>query len=327
MKYIEKVDEIRIYDDGAGKAQLWDSHDVLYKLYIDRQLSSIAIARMSGYDPSTIRNWLRKYKIPIRSVSKINLAAIGGCDGLKGLYYANGSSMVRLAEVLGVKPTAIAYRLKRCGIKTRDRGQALHDERGNDVSLTIVANEFLAGELLGDGSIAQQSRFAARYEHGTKHKEYLVWLKELFSEWGVESGAIREHIIKEKSYWEFATHSYPEFLKLRLLWYPDGKKIVPKDFTLSSLSARQWFIGDGSLVYPGRNKAWRPHITICAVGFAVEDIKRLIHDMRVHGVNAVLWKGGTVGMGADATERFFDWVGPCPEKIKPIYGYKWPEGI
>ena len=321
MKYVKKVAETELW--GSGKVALWKDKTILENLYVHRGLSSIKIARMVGCDPTTVRNWLRKFDIPIRSVSKVNWNALG-CDGLLGKYIASGRSQVVLAESLNTDPQTVAYHLKKCKIATRGRGEAQHALRGHRVHLTEEALEFIEGELLGDGSIVPISNFSASYEHGTQHRKYLVWNKQRLEEFNMLVKDPYRRTIKGKTYWQFRTLAYSELLDLRKKWYPDGKKRVPRNFCLTPISARQWYLGDGSLTYPSGNKMWRPHITICAAGFDRESIRALMESLKRHGIEVALWSKGQIGMRAHAAQEFLKWIGPCPKEIADIYGYKWP---
>ena len=66
----------------------------------------------------------------------------------------------------------------------------------------------------------------------------------------------------------FETYSYIELDEQRKRWYPNGKKIVPKDVRLTPIVLAQWYMGDGNLELK-RKASYR--ITFCTDSFTKEE--------------------------------------------------------
>jgi hypothetical protein len=57
-------------------------------------------------------------------------------------------------------------------------------------------------------------------------------------------------------------------LPYRQRWYPQGIKIIPKDFKITPLSLYHWYIGDGSFFQDHRERK----IILYTNGFTKEDV-------------------------------------------------------
>ena len=68
----------------------------------------------------------------------------------------------------------------------------------------------------------------------------------------------------------FPTH--PVFTELRDKWYPNGKKIIPKDLIITPTVFLHWFLGDGNY-----NKSHG--ITLCTDSFSEKDVLTLINNL------------------------------------------------
>lgn len=119
----------------------------------------------------------------------------------------------------------------------------------NDVS--FEQQSIIIGSLLGDGSISKK-----RYKNGNcyfsksqclANRSYIEWH---FDKLNPFSSSLTDHTftVLSKKYMKtvFLTKSHLWFTCLREKWYPDGKKIVPKDLVLDPLSIAIWFFDDGS---------------------------------------------------------------------------------
>ena len=118
-----------------------------------------------------------------------------------------------------------------------------------DILLTKLQRDIVIGTILGDGCIA------LRYDDGIlkikqseQHKEYVFWLYEKLRNLCVSFPKQR----KDNNQWYFDTRSIQEFTNFRHLFYPDGKKIIPKNISnllISPLSLAVWYMDDGTLDY------------------------------------------------------------------------------
>lgn len=237
-------------------------------------------------------------------------------------YIEEQETLYDIARKVGVSYSTIHYYLKKLDIPIRTRSEAGHLCRANHIDLSPEALEFLDGELLGDGSLNSRSRFSAYYTHSSKYLEYLIWLSALFKNWGIE---IVGSIIKRKGGWgttvfDLTTRTYEEFRILYERWYPGGRKIVPKDISLTPLTLRQTYLGDGSLRFSGK----RPSIILCTQGFPRDDVVFLVEKLNSLGLKSALQPSkNTIRISAFSTPEFLSYIGPCPPEIESIYGYKW----
>jgi len=180
---------------------------------------------------------------------------------------------------------------------------------------------FLRGEILGDGCVKMPGNRSALYSHGSKYKEYLIWLSGQYDEWGIEqSGRINRYKDKKTGaiYYGYKSRSYPELVPIYKRWYPDGKKTVPKDLELTPIMARQWYIGDGGF---NDYKRKHPGIVLSTYDFDQQSVEYLVGELCRQGFKAMRRPASnTIGLSAHSVQDFLNWIGPCPISC---YDYKW----
>jgi hypothetical protein len=113
--------------------------------------------------------------------------------------------------------------------------------------------EIVIGMILGDSHLAML-KHDARLEvgHSEKQKDYVFWKHKELSQYVSSDPHYLE--ISDRRYnatygqWRFRTRSNPFFTELHKLFYPHGKKIVPKNISSllnSPLTLAVWFMDDG----------------------------------------------------------------------------------
>ena len=119
-----------------------------------------------------------------------------------------------------------------------------------------ISNEvriYIDGLLLGDASIQKGTSHATRLTQ-TFSRNHLDWAEKIHNDlkvFGIES-MIGSYDIFDKRTNEIyhtvylQTKFYPEFKIFYSKWYYRGKKEVPEDIILNSISITNWFLGDGS---------------------------------------------------------------------------------
>ncbi len=79
---------------------------------------------------------------------------------------------------------------------------------------------------------------------------------------------------------EYRSKYQPIFGEMRDKWYPEGKKIVPKDLTLNPEILATWYVDDGSNHLKGK------HCMLYTDGFCLDDIEflryRLYKDLNIY---------------------------------------------
>jgi hypothetical protein len=196
-----------------------------------------------------------------------------------------------------------------------------HLRQANHCNLSQKAIEWINGELLGDGCLFSESPYSAKFLYTSKYLEYIQYVVDTLKSFGIEQvGKINKCCDKRLgSYtYQYASRAYPELLLIRKQWYPEGKKIVPKDLKLTSLTCRQWYIGDGCLEHPISGK---PHIRMGTYGFLIEDVKWLARQLINLGIKATrLPNNNTINISVYSTKDFIKYIENCPISC---YQYKW----
>ena len=235
----------------------------------------------------------------------------------------------KIGKLCGVDHSSISYYLKKYNILERSLSESVHLARTNHCNLSQKAIEFLNGELLGDGCLATTSRkndlpsenLSARFIYTSKYLEYIKYISDTLKSFGIEkSGNIRKYYnkIQDTYVYKYNSHAYKELALIYKKWYPNGKKIIPKDIKLSKLTLRQHFIGDGSLIH---QKGKNSHIVLCTCGFTIFDVNWLIEKLIELGFKATRQiSRNIIYISKDSTKKFLNYIGKCPVNC---YNYKW----
>ena len=99
----------------------------LNKLYNEERKSTIQIGRKLGITDNTIRRWMRKYNLPIRSLSESRLPKDfikPTKEELNRLYHNEGKSTVEIGKKLGIDNGRIGRWIKEYKIKLRNNSEA-----------------------------------------------------------------------------------------------------------------------------------------------------------------------------------------------------------
>jgi len=118
-------------------------------------------------------------------------------------------------------------------------------------SLTSAQDAILIGSLLGDETLRKQdNRKNALLEvnHSYKQKEYVDWKFKNFEEFILTMPKSRKGKGSRTAY-RFTTQSLPIFTEYYYKFYSLGKKHIPIDLKLNSLSLAVWFMDDGAKSY------------------------------------------------------------------------------
>lgn len=185
----------------------------------------------------------------------------------------------------------------------------------NHCHISKYAKEWIEGELLGDGHLMTRSYLSARFDYTSKHEEYIHYVSDTLAEFGIQqTGKIRAGV----NCYYYASRSYIDLFDIWVGWYALGKKEVPKDLKLTPIVCRQWYIGDGSLLKPGRVM---PSIRLATCGFFITDVLWLISELKQLGFLATYQQNNNgIYISAYSTKKFLDYIGECPVKC---YKYKW----
>lgn len=265
---------------------------------------------------------------------------------LETQYLKNKKSTPKIAARCNCTAPTVRNWLKKFHIPVRSPCEAIWLVCSNHVNLIKRVKEFLEGELLGDGHLGHQSKRSSFYSHSSKSKRYLEWLSEELWRYGIEKVGKKRIYVRES--WHtfpnrgnkliydvtffYGSRSYVELKALWAKWYlenpiknvkPAYIKIIPPDLELTPLVCRQWYIGDGSFSNEYR------YITLNTQCFAKgdevfhrNDIDLLVFKLRKLGFK-ITRQANNIHICTQSAKSFLDYIGPCPEAIKTVYGYKW----
>jgi hypothetical protein len=180
-------------------------------------------------------------------------------------------------------------------------------------------SQILDGLLIGDGYIPRNQDLFY-FGQRRANREYVELVA---NQLGVPVERVKDRIRKAdrrtgKSYEcsELRTLSHPVFGELRDRWYVDGRKVVPRDLSISREFLLHWFLCDGACSI-NRSSA---HMMFCTDAFSREDVGYLKGMLESVGVETSIMRSNRLRVHQKSIERFYDYVGECPvECLK----YKW----
>lgn len=236
-------------------------------------------------------------------------------------YWEEKLSTAQIAELCHCSKTPIRYWLKKFNIPIRSCSEGIYLATSNHCELSDKARQWIDGELMGDGHLRLQSKYSANIGYSSKHLEYIRYVSDTLKSFGIgQAGKIRK--MKCKKWGNHAYHyeslCYVELLPIRKRWYPNNKKIIPRDLKLTPLVLRQEMIGDGCLVH---HKNCRPDIILATCGFPIKDVEWLVKELNKLGFKSRRQPvNNLIGISTYSTKQFLHYIGECPVQC---YQYKW----
>lgn len=128
------------------------------------------------------------------------------------------------------------------------------EEIKKKLKLNKMQRDIVVGLMLGDGCLETQNNgrtYRLKIEQSEKHKEYLVWLYNIFKDWTRTTPKLKiqmRHSGTKVRMLCFNTYSHGIFRFYAHQFYKDGKKQIPRIIhkLLTPLSLAIWFMDDGS---------------------------------------------------------------------------------
>lgn len=241
--------------------------------------------------------------------------------------FAKGISAVDVGKICNRNYSTINHYARLLGIPVQTRSEAATKRRGT-LRLSGILLEILDGELLGDGCIQRPHTRSAHFTYATARGVYLSWLMRLLESHGLE-GRMYGPRHNKGSFgtvqYDYHSKRYPEMYDLYKRWYPNGKKAVPRDIQLTPTVCRHWYIGDGCC-FTKRKAHHSLNLSISTMGFSWEDVRFLqsLLEPVVPGTMISRQDGKPVlRFPKQAAPAFLAYIGPCPEGLEEVYGYKW----
>lgn len=178
----------------------------------------------------------------------------------------------------------------------------------------------LNGSILSDGCITKVPKCKNYYFcHTSTAEEYVDMIKDTVSfHVNKTKTKPRSHVlngkeIKGKNAYQIKSRTHEEFTEYRNKWYPNGKKIVPKDLLLDPLCVLHWYLGDGSIDN-------QTGIHLCTDSFDKESLLILSKKLSKIVPNKITNKNRLLIKNANVYE-FFGYIGRHP--VVGCYEYKW----
>ncbi len=165
-------------------------------------------------------------------------------EWLEKKYWEEELSKSNIGKLCGVDHSSISYYLKKYNISERSLSESVHLARANRCNLSWEAIEWINGELLGDGSLTTTAKkndlpsknLSALFRYSSKHKEYINYISNTLKSFGIQQSGkiIKYYNKKQETYcYKYNSYSYKELMSIYRQWYPEGKKIIPKNIKLS----------------------------------------------------------------------------------------------
>ena len=238
---------------------------------------------------------------------------------LEQMYVQQNMSIITIAKQLHHRSTTIARALEQYGIPQRARGWHMCHP---PLVLSQHQREVLYGALLGDGCLwkSKQGR-NAQFTYTSKSRQHVEFV---YQQLGIPCAqGIQEYVYTDKrtqktyTRYCFRTEHNITFEEERQRWYPNGKKIVPKDIALTPTTCLIWYIGDGSL----NNVKSSQFIKLSTDAFSVENVQDLCNQLSAF--DAHYWSNHgqpRLYISRQYIRHFLEYIGPCPFND---YAYKW----
>lgn len=309
--------------------------ELLEEEYLKNKKSISQIKNRTGKDWYTIKFYLGYHKIPIRTHhEQASISSPGGKykydyiltrDFLIREYVTKQKGIINLSKELRFDRGTITRYLKKHKISVRsDREQMIINHPPKEFTLNEEIKALIDGLLLGDASIPKRKDGIKPWclTQACKYKEYLEYIKKRLDEGGIMCSPILSRWIKDercknKGYNQhfLQTRRYKTFELLRELYYPHGKKIIPRDLKITPDLLLQLYLCDGNFYR---------EIRLCLDAFEREDLlffKELIEGelnikMRMVKTNNKF----ELAIKKSNTNKFLRYVGMSPIKC---YEYKW----
>ena len=253
---------------------------------------------------------------------KIKYHKLPSAETLANMYFKEKLSTVSIAKLYGSSSTAVRLKLKRYGYNLRSIEESLNLV-ANYIHLNGKLLEFLDGHLLGDGSIIlSPNGKSACFIQASKYYEYIMWLANQLVSFGVRILKIYNEISYGISYFILRTKYYRDFVKVRKRWYPNGRRIVPKDIHLSPNMLKYWYLDDGSY-RAGRNGTKKGEKVILCM-YDEKSRPFLINRLLKIGIDATNQKTG-IYIRAKSRKEFFHFMLSEEPYIPKCFIYKFPK--
>lgn len=307
--------------------------EFLEKEYLEKKKSILQLKKELNKDWTTIQFYLQLHNIPLRShKEQASISSPGGKYRYKNKltktylvkeYVRRKKGIINLAKDLKIDQGTIRRYLKKHNIPTRSLKEQLRiNNPPKEFNLNNEVKSFVDGLLLGDASVPKRKDGIKprNFTQACKYKEYIEYIKNRLSRYGVLCSPILSRWIKDercknKGYNQhfLQTRRYKTFELFRERFYPKDTKIIPRDLIITPDLLLQLYLCDGNFYR---------EIRFCLDAFDMESINRLKEfieeeiDIKLRNTSTGLF------IKKSDTEKFLNYIGSCPIKC---YEYKWKD--
>ena len=249
-------------------------------------------------------------------------------------YKTKKLSTAKIAKLVGCsKADTVSRNLKRFGISIRSLSERRRNENTDYFHLNLPV---INGSLLGDAYIMkpQGNGWNCGLSKKNIYYDHLLFFANQILKRNAKkriSGPIEPPhnlSLNGKPYYFLNTYKHPELTRLRELWYPKGKKIIPKNIEITKETLLHWFLDDG-FSYFVKYKAKDGHkkhirVCLCTNCFSEQDLIWLCNQLKekfnLHFNLGKKGNGHILLLRESQSNDFFNLIGPCPvDSLK----YKW----
>ncbi len=259
-------------------------------------------------------------------------------QNLEKLYLEEQKSSIEIANIFNLNKRTILRKMVKYNIprRTSVESHLIVNKRKytsyNVIKLNDIQKQILDGLVLSDGYIKYRGIHIRSYSQACKHKEFLLYIQKVlplgYTEKSIRKRYNSGHFNNGKIYKSYWLESLGSqfLLEQRKWWYPNGIKIVPKDFKLTPTSLLYWFLGDGSYGYKNKIHKSKESIRLSTECFTKEDNEFLQKQLLKLGIkSAINFKNKEKGsyyirVSDTSISSFFLLIRKSPVEC---YKYKW----
>lgn len=195
-------------------------------------------------------------------------------------------------------------------------------EKNKSYHINSHINDVIIGSLLSDGTINNSNNGKNYFwSHTSINEDYIDFI---IKDTGLELNKFSTKpvsfisSVNNKEY--FSSESFilksrasVTFTKYRKDWYPNNKKIVPKNIKLTPVVILHWYLGDGNIDSDG--------ITLCTDSFDEDSMFFLLQELSNLNFNPLYSeKRNRIIIPNRRIIEFLNYIGACPVKS---FNYKW----
>jgi hypothetical protein len=240
------------------------------------------------------------------------------------LSYKEISSVLHLS----ISPSSLTSKKRRLGLINNNHLTKLETIL-SDEQINIFNGCLLGDAYLGKSTGCNSGNYCFRLKSITE--EFITTVKDVLPfKWckdyvrPAKKALIKGKLCNCNTSFECISRTDKTITRLANQWYPEGKKIIPKDLVLSPSVVKYWFYGDGCTSWT-KNRFTAVQLTLCTDSFTYEEclfLQNLFRDIdievRIFNLRTNQYRLSI--QNVKNINNFFDYIGECNIKS---FQYKW----